>query len=205
MELKEIFLIFKKEKTIILGTTLAVIILSLFFYLAKPPNFVVYLDIETKRVNRPKTSDYQYDEYYALSATNLVTDAINSWFQSRAFSEKILREADFEEKELTSLRNFVKTRKLSSQTLEIKITGPSSETLENLAKIIQKEVEIRLSGLNTDREGNPAFRADIEVSSAQPLTFHPAYLTLAALGSGLLLGIFLAFVHHYLKEQPRSM
>lgn len=201
MEFKKILKILGQEKSLILGITILVVLLSLVFNIFQPTRYQVFLEVETKRINRPATPDYQYDEYYAIEAANLITETINSWFQSKNFSQRIFRLAGFDEDQLPKPQRFWGTKKLSAQNLEIKIRADNKNTAEELAKIIQKEIETKVSQLNLDQEGRPTFQTDIEIGPSEVVKTNLLNLILASLAGGVFLGIFLSLALYYLKTE----
>lgn len=200
MDLKKFLQILWREKSIIAGVIVLVMVVTLFFGLFQPPVYRVYLDVEVKRVNRPPTQDYQYDEYYVIQAANLVTDTIQSWLKGKNFSQQVFVEAGFSEDQYGGWDNFLKSRKLSSQNLELKITADNKKTALQLAKIIKAAIENRVARLNLNPEGQSTFTADIHVGSVEQEIVNFLFLLLASAGGGLLLGVFLALVFFYWEK-----
>lgn len=200
MDFKRFLQILWREKSIIAGVIILVMVVTLFFGLFQPPVYWTYLNIEVKRVNRPPAQDYQYDEYYAIQAANLVTDTIQSWLRSKNFSRQVFIEAGFSENQYGEWNNFIASRKLSSQNLELKITADNKKTALQLAKIIKTAIESRVARLNLNSEGQSAFIADIQVGSVEQEMVNFLFLFLASAGGGLLLGIFLALVFFYWEK-----
>ncbi|MFA4881048.1 MAG: Wzz/FepE/Etk N-terminal domain-containing protein [Candidatus Doudnabacteria bacterium] len=200
MDLKRFLQILWREKSIVAGVIVLVMVITLFFGLFQPPVYRTYLDVEVKRVNQPPAQDYQYDEYYAIQAANLVTDTIQSWLRSKNFSRQVFIEAGFSENQYGEWNNFLTSRKLSSQNLELKITADNKKTALQLAKIIKAAIESRVARLNLNPEGQSAFIADIQVGSVEQEMVNFLLLLLASAGGGLLLGIFLALVLFYWEK-----
>ncbi len=200
MNLKNFFLVLWKEKSIITGVIILVTVVTLFLGLFKAPSFQTYLNVEVKRVNRPSTEDYQYDEYYAIQAANLVTDTVQSWLKGKSFGGESLAKADFDAKQYEQWDSFLKSRKLSFQNLELEITTNDRKTTSQLAKIVKTTIESRVANLNLNSEGQPAFKADIEVGPVEQKMVNFTFLFLASLCGGLLLGIFLALIFFYWEK-----
>ncbi|MDD5627381.1 MAG: Wzz/FepE/Etk N-terminal domain-containing protein [Patescibacteria group bacterium] len=200
MDFKKFLQILWHEKSIIAGVIILVMVVTLFFGLFQPPVYRTYLDVEVKRANRPPAQDYQYDEYYAIQAANLVTDTIQSWLRNKNFSRQVFIEAGFSEDQYGEWNNFIASRKLSSQNLELKITADNKKTALQLAKIIKTVIESRVARLNLDPEGQSAFIADIQVGSVEQEMVNFLFLFLASAGGGLLLGVFLALVFFYWEK-----
>lgn len=200
MDFKRFLQILWREKSIVAGVIVLVMVVTLFFGLFQPPVYRTYLNVEVKRVNRPPAQDYQYDEYYAIQAANLVTDTIQSWLRSKNFSRQVFIEAGFSEDQYGEWNNFIASRKLSSQNLELKITADNKKTALQLAKIIKTAIESRVARLNLNSEGQSAFIADIQVGSVEQEMVNFLFLLLASAGGGLLLGIFLALVFFYWEK-----
>ncbi len=200
MTLKQFLKILWQEKALILGVTVLVAVVTLFFALFQPPKFEVYLDVEVKRINQAATPDYQYDQYYVIQSSDLINNTINSWFESKNFAKKILLEARFDQNDLPRLSRFLKVRKLSSQNLEIKITANTQKTAIGLGKIIKEEIQSRVVSLNLNEENEPVFRADINIGSPEQVWISILYSLLTGFFGGLFLGIFLALISCYFKK-----
>jgi len=200
MTLKQFLRILWQEKALILGVTVLVAVVTLFFALFQPPKFEVYLDVEVKRTNQTATPDYQYDQYYVIQSSDFISNTINSWFESKNFARKILLEAGFDQNDLPRLSRFLKIRKLSSQNLEIKITANTKKTAIGLGKIIKEEIQSRVVSLNLNEENKPVFRADINIGSPEQIWISMPYSLLAGFFGGLFLGIFLALISCYFKK-----
>lgn len=200
MDLKRFLQTLWREKSIIVGVMVLVMVVTLFFGLFKPPVYRIYLDVEVKRVNQPPAQDYQYDEYYAIQAANLVTDTIQSWLRSKNFSRQAFLEAGFSEDQYGQWNNFLTSRKLSSQNLELKITTDNQKTTLQLAKIVKAAIGSRVARLNLNPEGQSTFMADIRVGPVEQEMVNFFFLLLASAGGGLLLGVFLALVFFYWEK-----
>ncbi len=200
MEAKKMIKIFWKDKTVILGTVLLFVVISLFFALLQPLKYVTYLDLEVQKVNQAATSDYQYDEYYAIQSANLVTETINSWFRNRNFERQILTQADFDANNLPALRQFVETRKLAAQNLEIKIISESKKTTQSLRDVLQEVIVERVEKLSVNSSGEPNFQAVITTGPLEMVRPPFLYVGLTSMVAGFLLGIFFVLLFYYFKK-----
>lgn len=200
MNPKEFFSIILKERSIIFATILLVIISVFFIKIIEPSKSVVYLDIEIKKINKPNTIEYQFDQYYSIQAASMVTDIVNSWFKNKNFKTEIMKEIIFNREETQDLENYVSSRKLSNQNLEVKVTTNDPETSLQIAKKISEDIQAKVKNLSFETNNNPAFRADVAASKAQRMPKNFTILFFASLVTGLILGIFFALISYKYKK-----
>jgi len=200
MSLKKFLRVLWREKSVVLGMMTLVTVISLFWGLFRAPAYKIYLNLEVKRTNQPETDDYQYDQYYALQADNLVTDTVYSWTRSKSFKAAVLAEAGFSEAGQKEGKNFLAGRKLSSQNLELEITADNRKTVLSLAKILDDTLKDRVENLNQNSAGKPSFTVSIQKSEVQIVLVNLFFLSAAAASSGIILGVFLALLFFYLEK-----
>lgn len=200
MEAKRMIKILWKDKTVILGMVLLFVVVSLFFAVLQPPKYATYLDIEVQRINKVPSSDYQYDEYYAIQSANLISETINSWFRNRNFSRQVLTEANFDENNLPALNQFVQIRKFAAQNLEIKIVSDSKKITLLLRDVLQDVIGERVAKLSVNPEGEPSFKAIISTGQLEIIRAPFLYIGLTSLVAGFLLGVFLVLLFYYFKK-----
>lgn len=201
MNLKEFIAIILKSKSVILAVIILTIISVFFIKIIEPSKSVIYLDVEIKRINQPNTAEFQYDQYYAIQASSMVTDIVNNWFKNQNFQNEIMREIVFNNQTGQNLNNYVVSHKLSNQNLEIKVLTSNPETTNQIAKKISGVIQSRVKNLNFEVNNDPAFRADVQQTKAQKVSKNFIILFFASLVTGLILGIFLVLVNHQLKNK----
>jgi len=199
MSLKKFLRVLWREKSVVVGMTVLVTAMTVFWGLFRAPAYKVYLNLEVKRVNQPETKDYQYDQYYALQADNLVTDTVYSWTRSKNFKAAVLTEAGFSETGQKQGGDFLASRKLSSQNLELEITADNRKTVLSLAKILEDMLKNRVANLNQDSAGKPSFAVSIQESEVQVVFINLLFLSLVSFCGGIILGVFLALLFFYLE------
>ena len=80
MELRDKTRLFKKYWGWLVIITVLATILSFVFAYFKPVNFDTSISFSINRINKQKTEEYQYDDYYAIQASDLFSQTVMSWF-----------------------------------------------------------------------------------------------------------------------------
>ncbi|MDD5344537.1 MAG: hypothetical protein PHW12_08970 [Smithella sp.] len=202
MELKQYIAIFKKEKNIISGTILLVLILTLIFSGLKGVYFDNDMLLLISRSGTQNTPDYKYDGYYAVQASDIFADNVSQWLTSATVASEIYTRAKAES-EMKSLRDFskvFKADKLSSQYVRVRYQTNTKETATNLAHamtdVLQEKADL-LSQFSTEHIG-------FKVIYSDPLSVEskPDYLLngLLAIVGGLFLGLFAALGKNYFEK-----
>src|SRR3989304_5680738 len=76
--------IINQNKIRIIAIALIVGILSVLIAQFLPAKYDASVALNVIRVNREETSDYQYDGFYAIQASNLFAETIVSWLETPA-------------------------------------------------------------------------------------------------------------------------
>ncbi|MFH1048836.1 MAG: hypothetical protein V1732_04190 [Patescibacteria group bacterium] len=199
MELKEYIRIFKKEKNIISGTVLLVLILTLIFSGLKEVSCENDMLLLISRSGTQNTADYKYDGYYAVQASDIFADNASQWLASASIASEIYIRAKAES-ELRSLKDFskiFKADKLSSQYVRVRYRSKDKETAIDLAHaitdVLQEKADL-LSRSSTEQIGFKVIYSDpLSIESKSDFLLNGI---LAIIG-GLFLGIFMALGKNY--------
>lgn len=153
-----------------------------------PVKYESSLSFSVNQVNKQETTDYQFDGYYAIQASDLFSETIVSWFQTPSFLLEVYNKAGVDPR-ITSLDGFTsrfKMRKFSSQNLVLKFTEVSEEEAMKLSDAIIQHVEERAGELNQNAELEALF----EVVGSDPVIVKKDL----TVGMGMLYGAVAAFV-----------
>lgn len=202
MELKEYIAIFKKEKKIISSVVMLVFVSVLVFSGLKGILYENDILLLISRSGTQETSDYKYDGYYAVQASDIFADNVSQWLTSASVANEIYIRAKAEN-ELRSLRDFskvFKADKLSSQYVRVRYQTRDVETAKNLARamtdVLQEKADL-LSVSSIKQIGFKIIYSDpLSVENKADFLLNGI---LAIIG-GLFLGIFAALGKNYFEK-----
>lgn len=162
MELKEFFDFFKKNYKLILSIGFFVGIISLCFSLFSPTKYQASVNFFLTKINKPITSDFQYDDYYAIKACELQVEALEFWLKTPEIVDEIYKKAkiDLEEKSLKKLSKEFKPKKLSAQNLEVKFEKKNKEEAEKISQILIEKTEEKTLALQKTQKEEPSFKIE---------------------------------------------
>lgn len=198
----EFIKIISKDKIIIIAIALIVGILSVLIANLLPAKYDASVALSVIRVNREETSDYQYDGFYAIQASNLFAETIVSWLETPAVVREIYEQSGKKDA-VASLSDFAgafKAKKLSSQNITVKFSSKTEEEAKTLASSLVSVVEKKSqTSLETSKK-----ESVFEIKSADPVIVKRAYdaaiTFFAGLITGLALGILWAMGKNYFYE-----
>ena len=121
MELRDHLGIISKYKWLIVVITIIATLASFLFSYYQPDYYKVSIAFGVKSINRQSTTEYQFDGYYAIKASELFSQTIISWFLTPSVLVDIYDQADIDP-EITSLEQFTsrfKTKQYSAQNFVV--------------------------------------------------------------------------------------
>jgi len=194
--------ILNKYKKLILIFTILVTFFSFLFAYLKPPVYNVSIAFTIGRTSQQETSDYQYDSYYAIKASELIGETIQSWFMTPSVVLEIYKEADIapQIKDLNSFTGKFRTKKYSAQNIVLRFSERDYTTAERLSRAILKKIPEKAEKLNKNSKGETLF--NIEGSLPVIVAYKSDIKIVTAVGfiTGILLSLFIAYVIYYFKE-----
>lgn len=148
------------------------------------------------RGSAPAITDYDYDQFYLLQATELYAGNIVSWMNSADVSKSIRTQAGVPEGQIRG--------KKSGGTIELSGTADTSAQAQSLVQAATRFVTDRTKTLS---QGNNRAGFDITVT---PLGDHPVKPSplrsgLIGLVAGLLLGIIFALISQAARSTRQSL
>lgn len=199
MELKQYIEIFKKEKNVISGAVLFVLVLTLIFSGIKEVSYENDMLLLISRNGTQNTADYKYDGYYAVQASDIFADNVSQWLASASVASEIYSRAKVKNG-LQSLKDFskiFKAEKLSSQYVRVRYQTKDKETAISLARAMADVLQEKADLLSASSSEQIAFR----IIYSDPLTVESKkdilLNSVLAIAGGLFLGIFLALGKNY--------
>jgi len=206
MELKEHLKIINKYKWLIIVLTLVTTVTAFFISYYQPEYYKVSTSFAVKAINKPATTDYQYDGYYAIKASELFSQTVISWFLTPSVLVDIYSEAEIDP-QINSLEKFTsrfKTKQYSAQNFVVTFKERDKTTAEKVSNSIINYVEDSAQYLNQDSNSNSLF----EVSGSTPVIIKsktPTWLvTVAALVLALIISFSLSYLVNYLRSADTS-
>lgn len=202
MELKEYIGIFKKEKKSVSGSILFVLALVMIFSGLKGIYYDNDMILLVVRSGTQNTSDYKYDGYYAVQASDIFADNVSQWLASASVASEIYARAKAEN-EIKSLKDFskaFKADKLSSQYVRVRYQTKDKETAVNLAHamsdVLQEKADM-LSRSSAEQIGFKIIYSDpLSIETKSDLVLNGI---LAIIG-GAFLGLFMALGKNYFNN-----
>lgn len=155
-----------------------------------PTTFDTSISFSVNRINRQETKEYQFDEYYALQASNLFAETVVSWFATPSIVQEIYERAavDPRIRSIDELASRLKTRKPSSQNIVVRFREEQREDAAALVAALTDIAEERTAALNQSADRKALF----ELVTAKPVIVERRPNVLLAAAAGLLAGLFIS-------------
>lgn len=200
MELKEYFLIIKKNRRLFFSFVFFILTVVFVYLYFRPISYTTSLVLNITRVGAQSTENYKYDNFYRLQADEKFAETLVEWLKSPRIEEEIFEEAgiDTADYSLKSLTKSIKAEKMSSQVVSVKFSSPNKKNASDIAEAVSKIVSKKTQSLNKDQKDETWF----EVISENPVTKIDRINLLVILFSffGALFSGFLAImIRHYLS------
>ena len=177
-------------------------LLALLFSALKPVSYEASIDFSIQKVNRQDTSDFQYDNYYAIQASELLGNTIVGWLESPETVRAAYRVADLTvaDNELDTLAKGMKAKQISAHLVRVKFSQSDSDRAGQVATGLSTVVKQKAEEVEKSADDKNSFTVSYTEPVVAEKKYGPATLALAGLVSGLLLGIGIAFGREYFKK-----
>jgi len=201
MELKEYFLIIKKQLTLFFAVIFLVILSVFVYFLFRPILFDISIFLNITRAGNQNFNEYSYDNFYRLQADDKFAETVVEWLKSPRIVSDINTEAGREMKNvsLRQLTRVFQTTKLSSQIVSVKFSAIDQKTAEKLSLSISKILKQKVERLNEDQKQNDWFeiKADVPIIIQNKPNYGIVFVV--SLLVGIFLGFWVVLIKHYLK------
>lgn len=194
--------IFSKYKWLIIVIIIAGICSAVAFSLLKPAYYDTSLSFSINRVNHQNTSEYEYDGYYAIQASDLFSQTVMSWMLTPSVLLEIYESAGIDPQisSLEEISSRFKTKKYSPQNIVVRYKERDYDTADKIATAITFIVQNKAQQSNKTSDDEALF----EVIGTKPVIVEriPSLwinILIGLLGS-LIFGLLLAYVIEYLKQ-----
>lgn len=144
---------------------------------------------------RQETADYAYDGYYALRATELVSDTLISWFATPSVLQEIHDGAGIAltpDEALAAAGRAFRARKYSGQNVVVSFAAPDEDAARRLAASAATAVAARSEALALSAQGETLFRVTASAPVVARDVTDPRAAAVAGAGIGAFLGLALA-------------
>ena len=196
-----------KYKWLIIIVTIVGLGASLIFSLVKPVYYDTSLSFAINRINRQETTQYQYDGYYSIQASDLFSQTVMSWLMTPSVLLEIYDQAKIDPKisSLEELAARFKTKQYSPQNLVVRFKERDQITSEKISQAIISVVESRAAAANQTSDNKALF----QVVGAKPVIVQRQAVvwlnTLLGFLAGLLISCITAYIIEYLRSgQPKT-
>lgn len=206
MELREYLFVVNKYKWLVVGISLVATLAAFFLSYFKPVVYDASLSFAVNRTNREVTDQYQYDGYYAIQASDLVSQTLLSWFATPSVVEEIYTKANIKPNfnSLNEYATLFSTKKYSGQNIGVKFTEKERSVAEKVAQSTVSVISEKVLDLNKSADAKALFEAvpsPVVIVENKP---NVLLNTLIGLSVGLILGLFLAYLVYYFQAGQKG-
>lgn len=201
MELREYYLILKKDFKSFLFVVVLIIAGSFAFSYLRPDSYDTSLILNISRIGTQETDQYRYDDFYRIQADEKFAETVVEWLKSPRISSDIYADAGIDTAflNLRQLSRNMSPEKLSPQVVSVNFSSSDQKTAEKISRSIIKIISGNTQSLNKDQKDNTWF----EIIPQEPITkrYHPdsALILMASLLFGLFVGFWVVMIRHYLE------
>ena len=201
MELKEYLKIIKSEKRTIAGFAILTALSAFVFSVYAPASYEASVSLFITKDGTQQTDQFKYDGYYALDAGEIITDNVGQMLKSPEIVAAIYRRSgiDPEFKRLKNYKKKFSASAMSNQYVEVSFNVSNRGDAEKIAEAITETVGEKLS----EEKAASGEEVSYAIEGSNPVIVEKkpdaAANGLAGLVSGLLLGVFAAFLKKYLS------
>ncbi len=201
MELRDYLKVYWSQRWMILLFIVVGVGATILVASTRPVRTGVSISFAINRTNREDTTQYQYDGYYALQASDLFSQTVVSWFSTPSVLQEVYQKAnlDPEIQSVNSLPSRFSVRKYSAQNIVVRYTEDNQDRAQKVATSLATVMASNAADLNKTSDGKSLFDivgATPVIAPSKPSL--PLYAAVAAVLS-LLLGLFTAAVRRYMK------
>lgn len=191
------------HKGTIIASLILVGVFAFIFALLIPKSYDATISLSIHRINREETEDFQYDNYYAIQAAELLTNTVVNWLATPDIALAIFDKAGVavDVEGFAKLSRKFRARQLSSHVARVEFRYKDYDGAIKLANSLVEVIRDKVKEIEKTSKNLPSF--DLQASSPIVLQHKINPLLAGTLGlvCGLFLGIGLAFLFEYLKKE----
>ncbi len=203
MNLKDYFKVLKEKIKFIIIIGVLCGALSLILGFLQKDSFDASILMTIHRVEREKTEDFQYDNYYSIQAAEYLSNTITGWLETPEVIILVYKEAGLEDKMSDAYQEAkkVKTKQLSSHLIDVRLNNSNRDVVGKLSKALVEETKKKVETLEINAEGNSSFSVEADEPIITLKKYNPYLVGAFGLLGGIFIGLGLAFFREYLKEE----
>lgn len=201
MELRDYIKVYWSQRWLILTIVLVTTGVALVVAGTRPERTGVSVSFAVNRINRVATTQYQYDGYYALQASDLFAQTVVSWFSTPSVLLEVYRQGNLDPaiQSVNSLPARFSVRKYSAQNIVVKFSETNTERAEKVAVSLPIVMEGKAEKLNQTSDGESIFEIVGGTPVMAPDKPNLGLIAAVAVVLSLAVGLFVAAVRHYLR------
>ena len=186
-----------------LASSIAAALLFASVAAALPPTTGVSFSFTISQQSRQATTDYSYDGYYALRASELVADTMISWLSTPSIVKEVygdagIRMTDADIKKIAG-RTF-RGKKYSSQNVVVSYSVPDAEQAAKLYESLSNLLSSRARSLVLSPEQETLFI----VTASKPVIAEAGISPARAALAGAFFGAFIGLACAYAAWRPKN-
>ena len=203
MSPKNYLKVISDHKVVVIVCVILVGLLASIFTQLVPKSYDATLTLSVHRINREKTEDFQYDNYYAIQAAELLTDTIVNWLATPDVAIAIYDKAGItpDVEGFAKLSRKFRARQLSSHVARVWFNYKDQEGTDKLAASLVGVVQDRVKNIEKTFQNKPSFGIQTSSPIVVQHKIDPILAGVCGLVSGLLVGIGLAFLFEYFRRE----
>ncbi len=203
MEFRDHLRIMGRGKVLIIIFTVLVVGVSMILLYFKEPVYQSSISFSVNRVNRQTTEYYEYDGYYAISAAELFSQTLMSWFMTPSVLLEIYEQAEVDPqiKSLSSFASRFRARQYASQNIVVSFKEKDQAKATKISNAVVNIVQTKAADLNKTSDQKSIF----EVVGSKPVIVEQKLsywlAGVISLLCGLIVSIILVYLFRYFKEE----
>lgn len=202
MELRDYIKVYWSQRRMIAAIVIVCVGTAIAVAATRPERSGVSVSFAINRINKESTSQYQYDGYYALQASDLFAQTVVSWFSTPSVLREVYQQAniDPEIQSVNSLPARFSVRKYSAQNIVVRYTETNNDRATKVADGMKMLMESKAAKLNQTSDGKALFEIVAGAPVIAPAKANVPLVAAVALVLSLALGLFVAAARHYLRS-----
>lgn len=193
---------YAKQYRAILIFSLLTALAAGFFTWRTGERYSASLAVSVSRLGTQQASDYKYDSYYALKASDEFGNTVAGWFRTPEMTVAVYKKANMNQgnASLNNLARRFQASKISPNVVDVRFGVKTEEGGKALAQAVSNVLQEKTYLLNSVSWQGIAFA----VMTSEPVIIKNTYAiwwnALAGLLAGLVLGIFVRVAKDYFKS-----
>jgi len=191
--------LFAKYRWILLFAVLVALAAGIFAWFTAQ-SYSASLALTITRQGTQASSDYKYDDYYALKASDEFGTTVVGWFKTPEIASAVGRQAGLVVSgSLSSLSRKFQAQKLSPNLVEVRYGASSASEAQKIAQAIGRVIADKINLINKSSDQGIAFLAIAGEPVIVKNTFSIWLNVLAGFLIGLVFGIFVRTAKDYFR------